>query len=106
VRPRIDALLCALGCAGADLTVPLAEWEELTGPIRHLHERVTSDLVWKNGRPRLMNPSWDKSGPQHRQLIAWLIGEAAATALSAAFARTGDEGSLELPAEIDQVVAT
>ncbi|MBC6456988.1 hypothetical protein [Actinomadura sp. HBU206391] len=106
-RPRIDAVLCALGCAGADLAVRLTEWEELAGepPVRHLHELATSELTWSRGRPRLRNAFWDTTGPQYREVIDWLTGGAAAAAVSAAFARADSEERLGLLAEIDQALA-
>ncbi|GAA2112186.1 hypothetical protein [Actinomadura alba] len=107
-RPRIDAVLCALGCAGVDLAVRLTEWERLADEpaIRHLHELATLELTWRNGRPRLLNAYWDTTGPQYREVIDWLTGGAAAVAVSTAFARTDSETSLGLLAEIDQALAT
>jgi hypothetical protein len=106
-RPRIDGVLCALGCAGIDLSVRLIEWEALAGEpaIRHLHELATSELTWSKGRPRLLNAFWDTAGPQYRQVVDWLTGGAAAAAVSAAFARTDSEEPLGLLAEIDQALA-
>ncbi|MFG2087082.1 hypothetical protein [Spirillospora sp. NPDC048824] len=101
--PSADTALCALGGAGPDMEPFLDEWGRLTSEqaIRHLHEFVSLDMVWRHGRPRLGNAFWDTSSRAYRQVIAWLTGGPAAEAVDAAFARTEDEAVLRLLAEID-----
>ncbi|MEU8799281.1 hypothetical protein [Spirillospora sp. NPDC048819] len=105
-RPSVGTALCALGGAGADMGPLLDEWGTLTSEqaIRHLHEFVSLDMVWRHGRPRLSNAFWDTSSRPSRQVIAWLTGGPAAGAVSAAFARMEGEAALHLLAEIDSRV--
>ncbi|TDB83253.1 hypothetical protein E1264_29170 [Actinomadura sp. KC216] len=69
--------------------------------VRQLHEFVTEKLIWRRGRPLIPPGYWDPSSHPYRQVIDWLTGGQAAAAVSAAFARTGDEAALELLMEID-----
>lgn len=101
--PSVGTALCALGGAGPDMGPFLDEWGTLTSEraIRHLHELVRLEMVWRHGRPRLSNAFWNTSSRPYRQVIVWLTDGMAADAVSAAFARTQDEAALHLLAEID-----
>lgn len=108
-RPRIGTVLCALGCAMAELAGPLGDWadllRELSEPaIRHLHELATEELAWPKGRPHLGNAFWDTTSAPYRQVMGWLTGGAAAAAVSIAFARTDSEELLELLAETEEAI--
>lgn len=103
-RPSVDTALCALAGTNADMEPWLDEWGgALTSEpaARHLHEFVTEQLVWRRGKPRLINAFWDVSSRPYQQVVEWLTGGAAVAAASAAFARTEDEAALELLIDIE-----
>lgn len=105
-HPSVGTALCALAATGAGMDAFLDDWGRLTSEpaIRHLHEFVGEQLIWRRGRPRLTNAFWDASSRPYGQVVAWLTGGPAADAVSAAFARTDDEATLQLLADIEPSV--
>ncbi|TDD23817.1 hypothetical protein E1287_38585 [Actinomadura sp. KC06] len=102
--PSASSAICALAGTNADMTPWLDEWAGalMSEPaVRHLHEFVTENLIWRRGRPRLSNGYWDSTSRPYQQVIGWLTGGEAAAAVSAVFARTDDEAALEFLMEIE-----
>lgn len=96
-RPGVGTVLCSLGSTRIDLAPFLDRWGRLetVDAIRHLHELVFHDVEW-GVESRLKDAFWDRSGPGHRQLIRWLTGGDAATAVEVAFAAETREDVLQL----------
>jgi hypothetical protein len=100
-QPGAETVLCCLGAVGADLTPFLDRWGALPGEaaVRHLHEFVLYGVGWTRGS-RLADAFWDRKGPAHRQVLAWLTGGGVAGAVEAAFEAETREDVLGLLAEI------
>ncbi|MFI0374347.1 hypothetical protein ACH35V_41365 [Actinomadura sp. 1N219] len=102
--PSASSAICALAGTNSEMTPWLNEWAGalMSEPaVRHLHEFVTENLIWRRERPRFTNGYWDNTSRSYQQVIDWLTGGEAAEAVSAAFARTDDEAALELLMEIE-----
>jgi hypothetical protein len=106
-EPGAETVLCCLGAVRTDLTPFLDRWGALTGAaaVRHLREFVLYGVEWTRGA-RLADAFWDRKGAAHRQVLAWLTGGGAATAVEAAFEAETREDVLGLLEEIHCVLTT
>ncbi|MGH3243283.1 MAG: hypothetical protein ACRDNL_23090 [Spirillospora sp.] len=109
VHPSASTALCALAGTNADMGPWLDEWGRTVtserAAARHLHEFVTEQLIWRGGRPKLINGYWDVSSRSYHLVIEWLTGGPASAAVSAAFARAEDEAALQLLMDIDSLLS-
>lgn len=88
-RPGIDTVLCSLAATGLDLAPCLEAWGRLEtdAAINHLYDFVDTGVSYG----RLTNAFWDRRSPAYQQVLAWLTGGPAATAVEAAFAVQTEE---------------
>jgi hypothetical protein len=100
-RPDIGTTLCCLGATGVDLRAFLDAWGRLStvAAIRHLHEFVVNHVRFTSPT-RLTDAFWDVRSTGHGQVIAWLTGGRAATAVETAFDAESREDVLRLLDEV------